>query len=80
MKILNEDAYWWKGQEKEWAMQDRSGNWWIYRNEKKDRQMIPEKTRRKEHSAVYSRDQYIIIALASALGISVGLNVIAILT
>tara|TARA_Y100000588_G_scaffold24072_1_gene24092 strand:- start:8096 stop:8338 length:243 start_codon:yes stop_codon:yes gene_type:complete len=79
MKMLNKDAYWWKGQEKEWAMQDRSGNWWIYKNKKKDNNEMMFKRRSKEGSAIFSKEYYIIIALASALGISLALNVIAIL-
>lgn len=79
MKILNKDAYWWKGQEKEWATQDRSGNWWIYRDEKKGDNEMMFKKRPKERSAILSKEYYIIIALASALGISLGLNIVAIL-
>ena len=78
MRILGEDSYWWKGQEKEWAAQDRSGNWWIYKESKKPTMKIESKT--KEGSSFLTTQQYIIIALSSALGISLALNIIALIS
>ena len=34
MRILGKDSYWWKKEEKEWAMQGRDGNWYIYKKDK----------------------------------------------
>ena len=34
MKIVNKHGRWWKGLESEWAVQDGTGNWWLYRNKK----------------------------------------------
>tara|TARA_B100000287_G_scaffold435337_2_gene503160 strand:- start:5452 stop:5694 length:243 start_codon:yes stop_codon:yes gene_type:complete len=79
MKILNENGRWWKGVEREWAFQDSKGKWWIYKNKKKDIDKMVFKKGSKERSAVFSKEYYIILALASALGISVGLNIVAIL-
>ena len=33
MKILDENAKWWIGSEKEWAYQAKNGDWWIIKNE-----------------------------------------------
>ena len=33
MRILDKDSYWWKKEEKEWAMQDKSRNWWIHKKD-----------------------------------------------
>ncbi len=76
--MLNKDSYWWKGQEKEWAAQDRSGNWWVYKEDEKPTMKIKKKT--KEGSNLITRQQYIVIALASALGVSLALNVIALIS
>jgi hypothetical protein len=78
MRVLNKDSYWWRGQEKEWAMQDQSGNWWIYKKDKKPTVKIKKKT--KESSNFLTTQQYIIIALSSALGISLALNIIALIS
>ena len=78
IRILGEDSYWWKGQEKEWAAQDRSGNWWIYKQEQKPTVKIQKKT--KEASASLTTQQYIMIALASALGVSLALNIVALIS
>jgi len=78
MKVLNKDSYWWRGQEKEWAAQDQSGNWWIYKEDKKPTMKI--KNKPKESSNLLTTQQYIIIALSSALGISLALNIIALIS
>ena len=36
MKILDENAKWWIGSEKEWAYQAKNGDWWIIKNEEKN--------------------------------------------
>ena len=78
MRVLGEDSYWWKNEEKEWAAQDRSGNWWIYKKDKKPAMKIKRKT--GESSTSLTTQQYIIIALASALGVSLALNIIALIS
>lgn len=78
MRTLNKDSYWWKGQEKEWAAQDRSGNWWVYKEDEKPTMKIKKKT--GESSNLLTTQQYIIIGLSSALGISLALNIIALIS
>lgn len=73
--MLNKDSYWWKGQEKEWAAQDKSGNWWVYKEDEKPVMKIKKKT--GESSSNLSVEHYIMIALASALGVSLALNIVA---
>lgn len=78
MRVLGEDSYWWKNEEKEWATQDKSGNWWIYKQEQKPTMKI--KRKKKEASTHFTTEQYIIVALASALGVSLALNIIALVS
>tara|TARA_R110002110_G_scaffold128650_1_gene308362 strand:+ start:179 stop:424 length:246 start_codon:yes stop_codon:yes gene_type:complete len=81
MKILNENARWWKGIEKEWAFRDGKGKWWIYKKQKKNKVSSALRQKKKEEgSSIFSTEDYAIIALASALGVSLVLNVLAILT
>ena len=78
MRILGEDSYWWKNEEKEWAAQDKSGSWWIYKKDQKPAMKIKRKS--KEGSSRITTEQYIIIALASGLGVSIALNIIALIS
>jgi len=72
MKIVNEHAHWWKGVEKEWVAQDKSGNWWIF----KDENAAPkENHNHSKKSLRSSKDERLFIFLAFALGISLALNV-----
>ena len=82
MRILDKYSYWWKKEEKQWATQDKDGNWWIWgRRDKSSVAMKPPSKRRKgQTSNVLTREQFLIIALASALGVSVALNVVAIMS
>ena len=81
MRILNKYSYWWKKEEKEWATQDKNGNWWVYRgkNESPNMKMI-NKRRKGQTSNVLKKEQYLIIALSSALGVSLALNILSILS
>ena len=81
MRILGEDSYWWKKEEKEWAAQDRSGNWWIYKQEEKQPPVKTyDKKRNGQTSNRFTTEHYIILALASALGISLALNIVALIS
>lgn len=78
MRILGNDSYWWKNEEKEWATQDKSGNWWIYKRDQKPTNMKTNDKRRKgQTSNRFKTEHYVILALASALGVSLALNIIA---
>ena len=79
MRILDEDSYWWKSEEKEWAMQDRSGNWWVYKKNQKPTMKIKTK-RTGQGSFSFSTKEYIIIALSAALGVSLALNIVALMS
>ena len=80
MRILNKHSYWWKKEEKEWAAQDKSGNWWIYKKSEEPTVMKTRKKRAGQTSNVWKAEHYVILALASALGISLALNIVAILS
>ena len=80
MKILNEHGRWWKGVEKEWAVQDKSGNCWLYNAKDSNQKMkMPKDKRVGERSVRLTKEHCIIIALSSALGISLALNIITML-
>ena len=78
MRILNKDSYWWKKEEKEWAVQDKSGKWWIYKRSQEPTMKTNNKRRKGQTSNRFTTEHYVILALASALGISLALNIIAI--
>ena len=81
MKIVNKHGRWWKGLESEWAVQDGTGNWWLYRNKKNKTSMkMPNKKRSGTRSAMWKPEHYLILALAAALGISLGINVFNLLS
>ena len=80
MRILGEDSYWWKKEEKEWATQDKSGNWWIYKESQEPTMKTNNKRRKGQTSNRFTTEHYVILALASALGISLALNIVALLS
>ena len=80
MRILGEDSYWWKKEEKEWATQDKSGNWWIHKANQEPTVKTNNKRRKGQTSNRFTTEHYIILALASALGVSLALNVIALIS
>jgi hypothetical protein len=77
MRMLGKDSHWWKEEEREWASQDQSGNWWIYKKTKEPTPMkIRNKRRNGQTSVRFAAEHYAIITLACALGISLVLNII----
>jgi hypothetical protein len=80
MRILNKYSYWWKKEEKEWAAQDKSGNWWIYKRNREPAMKTNNKRRKGQTSNKFRTEHYVILALASALGVSLALNVIAVMS
>lgn len=78
--MLNKDSYWWKGQEKEWAAQDSAGNWWIYKSQETKKPKMIIKNKSKEKSNHLTPQQYVIILLSAILGVSLALNVVAIIS
>ena len=79
MRTLGKDSYWWKKEEKEWAMQDRSGSWWIYK-EDQEPTMKTKPKRAAQRSTSLTTKEYIIIALGAALGVSLALNIVALIS
>ena len=81
MKIVNKHGRWWKGLEEEWAVQDKTGNWWLYRDKKDKTSMkMPSKKRTGTRSMMWKAEHYLILALSTALGISLGINVFNLLS
>jgi hypothetical protein len=71
---VDEDGRWWAGQKTDWCVQDRSGNWWIFKH-KEVKTKIP-KRKRLSKSNVMSIKEYTVIILASLLGVSLAFNLI----
>ncbi len=69
MRILGKDSYWWKSEEKEWAMQDRDGDWYVYKKDKTP-PMKTSKKRKEEQGGKFTKEQCVIIGLAAAFGVS----------
>jgi len=67
MRILGKDSHWWKKEEKEWAMQDRDGNWYVYKRDETPTMKISKK---KKRSLKFTKEQCIIVGLAAAFGVS----------
>ena len=79
MRTLDKNSHWWKSEEKKWAMQDKSGDWWIYKKDQAPTMKINPK-RAAQRSASLTVKEYIIIALSAALAISLALNVVALIS
>ena len=67
MRILGKDSYWWKNEEKEWAMQDRDGDWYVYKRDKTPTIKISKK-KRSQQPLKFTKEQCIIVGLAVAFG------------
>lgn len=80
MKILNKNGRWWKNIENEWAYKDKSGDWWIFRTERQRRKKINKRVKKGETSEALDNKFYLILVLCSLLGMSLALNVIAIVS
>ena len=73
MRILNKYSHWWKKEEREWAWQDKRGDWWISKsNYKNDLMNSPSKKRQKQKSSRLSVENYLAIIGATTIGIVVG--------
>jgi len=79
MRTLDKNSHWWKNEEKKWAMQDKSGDWWIYKKDQASAMKINPK-RAAQRSAGLTTKEYIVIALSAALAISLALNVVALIS
>ena len=79
MRILDKDSYWWKKEEKEWASQDKSGNWWIYKKSEEPTMKTYDKKRNGQTSNKFTTEHYVIFVLACVLGVSLAMNVMTLL-
>ena len=79
MRTLGEDSYWWKKEEKEWAMQGRDGNWYIYKEDKTPT-MKTSKKRKEERGGKFTTEHCIIIGLAAALSVTFAALLVALIS
>ena len=76
---IDKNGHWWVREKTDWAAEDKDGQWWILRN-KKPTMKTNDKRRKGQTSNMFTMEHYIIVALASALGISLALNAIALMS
>ena len=79
MRSLNKHSHWWKKEEKDWVMQGRDGNWYIYRNDKTPTVKISKK-RTAQQSLKFTAGQNIIIGLAAAFGVSLAALIVVLIS
>ena len=81
---LNKDtwkkAHWWHKKKKDWAIQDKHGDWWIIPGsemaEKKVTDLRIPKKKIRQSSMKVTLERMIIIVLACILGISLAFNLV----
>ncbi len=77
LKILDENAHWWKDEVEQWAIEDKSGNWWVVGgSEFPEKKTPPKASRRKTRKKPSTLMNMTLILLGLALGISLALNVL----
>ena len=71
MRTLDKHSYWWKKEEKEWAMQGRDGNWYIYKEDKTPTMKTSKKKQGEQGGrGKFTKQECVIIGLAAAFGVS----------
>ena len=71
MRILGKHSHWWKKEEKEWAWQDKHGDWWLSKRDDENSMKSPDKKKQVQRSHRFSVETYLAIFGASALGVIV---------
>lgn len=69
MRILSKHSHWWRKEEKEWAVRDKTGNWWIFKKDKTPT-MKTSKKEKGEQGAKFTKEEYVIIGLTAAFAVS----------
>ena len=69
MRTLSRDSYWWKKEEKEWAVQGQDGNWYVYKKDNTPT-MKTSKKKKGEQGAKCTKEECVIIGLTDAFAVS----------
>ncbi len=69
IRILDENAKWWRGEPITWAYEDRRGDWWLLKDDPKPKSSMKIKPKTKESSNLFTVKHYIFIFLSSCLGV-----------
>ena len=67
IKILDENAKWWKGEPVTWAYEDKRGDWWLIKDDPKQKPNMKIKPT-KESSRSMTIKEYFFIFLCACLG------------
>jgi len=83
LKILDKNAHWWAREKNiKWATQDKDGDWWLINGSEfpevnLSKQNMKIKSKRKGQFSMRPKTHfYLLIVLATLLGISLALNVV----
>jgi len=68
IKILEENARWWKGEPVTWAYEDKHGDWWLIKDDPKQKPKMKIKPT-KDSSNSFTTKQYLFIFLCSCFGV-----------
>ena len=69
---IDKDAHWWVKEKTDWAVEDKSGNWWIYRRKNPIMKTQISPKRKASGSNRFSLKDYMILMLSTLLGITLG--------
>lgn len=83
LKILDKNAHWWAREKNiKWATQDKNGDWWLINGSEfpevnLSKQNMKTKSKRKGQFSIRPKTNfYLLIVLATLLGVSLALNVV----
>ena len=86
MKTLltrDKHAHWWLDKhgktDKKWAIQDRSGNWWLVNGSEFPEKRLMNKDDKKKREKIIKKYDYALIILTCALGVSLAMNLALVL-
>ena len=73
-------AHWWNKKKKDWAIQDKHGDWWIIPGsemaEKKVSDLKIPRKKIKQSSMIVTPERMLLIVISCVLGVSLALNVV----
>ena len=71
---VDKDGHWLSGTKTDWAIEDKNGNWWIYKYKNRGAPVKTKINPKKKAcmSSKFDVRDYIILTLSSLLGIALG--------
>lgn len=68
IKILEENARWWKGEPVTWAYEDKRGDWWLIKDDPKQKPKMKIKHTKGSSNSLTTK-HYFFIFLCSCFGV-----------